>query len=347
MLHFKWLLAMLLAVGAGTLVAAPVNDNFADRIVVSSAPVTVVGTTVDGTIEPGEPPAFHILSTVWYEWVAPRPGRVRVRIDGSPNSVVVHMYSGTILDGLERVGWINSNFEGNIDVQEGVAYQFQIGPDQPVPWPRFEGPFTLRLEYNAPPPNDHFTNRIRLTNRIERISFRNVLATLEPGEELLSVGGYSVWYQWRAPETGMAHILMDNSYNTVVGVYGGSQDSVGTLITNSQIGGGHCWDEVTFPVVAGGFYQIAFDNCSGTPGDHALTLTLNGAARLDGPKRRPDGVMELKLYGERYRTYLLQASSNLANWTPISTNFYYNSVLIEDAEALLHAQRFYRLELSQ
>src|SRR4029434_10498644 len=112
--------------------------------------------------------------------------QVRVRIEETEHTLVTHIHAGTALDGLQRVGQFWSNAEENMDVQEGETYQFQIGPNQPVPWPRFEGPFLLRLEYNTPPANDDFANRIRLTHRMERLEFRNVLATLESGETMLS-----------------------------------------------------------------------------------------------------------------------------------------------------------------
>jgi len=326
--------------------AAPVNDNFADRIGLSGSPVAAVGTTLDGTIEEGEPPVFHILSTVWYEWVAPVDGQVRVRLEDTLYFTICHVYSGSQIDDLQFSEIASSNYEGNFDVQQGMRYQFQIGPDQPVPYPRYDGPFTLRLEYNRPPPNDDYTNRIRLTNRVERISFRNVLASLEPGESLLSPGGgYSVWYEWQAPASGAVHLLVDNSYMTAAGVYKNTENGL-TSITNSQFGAGNCWEEITFSAVGGEFYQVSFDNCGGQPGDHAATLSLDGAARLDRLASWPDGTAEIQAFGERFRTYVLERSTNLANWAGLSTNLYYNNPLtLTDPEAAVLPQRFYRLRL--
>jgi hypothetical protein len=254
------------------------------------------------------------------------------------------MYSGTNLTQLQPRAGFRFRSERNIDVEAGGTYQFRIKTDQPwTPPPRLDGPFTLRLEYNSAPANDRFTNRIRLTNAVERISFRNVLATLDPGEIPEAFGaGNSVWYEWCAPTSGVAHVLVDNTW---VGIYSGYEGS-SAMITNSHKGGGYCWQEVTFDAVSGQNYYLAFDNCGTVPpGDHAATLTLNGAARLGLPTRRSDGVSELRVYGERYRYYALEVSTNLANWSAISTNMHNYALVFQDTNAVSSLTRFYRVRL--
>jgi hypothetical protein len=225
---------------ANVALGAPLNDNFADRIVLSGAPVMAAGTTVEGTLEDGEPPVFQMLSTVWYEWVAPAHGSLRVRLLASSDYMFGQMYFGNNLPQLQGYVQFRSGDEANVEVQQGAAYQFRISTAQPQPEPRLDGPFTLRLEYNSAPVNDHFTNRIRLSNAVERISFRNVLASLEDGESPIGSagGGYSLWYEWRAPASGVAHLLVDNSHRTVVGVYAGTPTDRGMMITNNVLEGG-------------------------------------------------------------------------------------------------------------
>src|SRR6266446_6657227 len=117
-LHLRRICAGLLLSEIAAL-AAPVNDNFADRISLTGTPLSVLGTTVGGTLEPDEPPTYHVLSTVWYEWVAPADGQVRLRVDGSPYYLVAYIYSGNQLGQLRLAGFFSSNYEGNIDVQRG------------------------------------------------------------------------------------------------------------------------------------------------------------------------------------------------------------------------------------
>src|ERR1051325_5523550 len=199
-------LALLLSISAALRVGAtpPPNDDFANRILIESVPAAVAGTTVDATFEPNEPQAPYQMATVWYEWVAPTTGILRVRVTDCTNAMVGTAFCGSSLENLKNIGVVFSVREMNIDVQQGLTYQFRVAADQPTPWPLLDCPFVLRLEYNPPPPNDYFTNRIRLSNAVEKISFRNVAATLESWESALAYGGRTVWYQWQPPTNGVA-----------------------------------------------------------------------------------------------------------------------------------------------
>jgi len=314
------------------------NDNFADRIVIPSVPANVSGTTVDGTLEPGEPRYPYQQSTVWYEWVAPTNGMLRVRITDTEDLTFGKIFSGNVLTALTDLAVIVlPSDEGNVDVQPGVAYQFQIWAYQPEPLPSRDGPFTLRLEYNTPPPNDHFTNRIRLTNRAERIEYRAVGATLEPGETRLNNwGGRTVWYQWRAPESGTVRL----SGTGGVGVYAGTEASRGALLTN------RCF-ELTFTAVAGQVYHLVSDDCStpdrNRPFTHAWNLSLNGASRWENVSRETNGWMALTLSGDATRTYVLEGSANQTNWIPLETNAAATaSRTFRDFTATNTSYRFYR-----
>lgn len=174
----RWSLLVLQIVFAASIaVSAPINDNFADRIVLSGALVEVTGTSADGTLEAGEPGVYHEFSTVWYEWTAPKNGNLRIRIVDSPY-MIVQIYRGNALPELRFFAAVYSSQGADVDVVAGAVYQFRISATHYTPFPRLDGPFTLLLDYNAAPVNDHFTNRIRLTNAVERIFFRNLLATL-------------------------------------------------------------------------------------------------------------------------------------------------------------------------
>ena len=297
------------------LVSPPTNDNFADRIIIPSLPAAIRGTTLDATQESGEPPALYQYATVWYEWIAPASGIVRARLADCSSLMVGRVLSGNSLNTLQHVDGIAAEIygESDINVQQGTAYQFEIWAQQSSPPPpSFDGPFTLRLDYNVPPANDHFTNRMRLTNRVEAVSYRAVGATLEPDETQIG-SGRSVWYQWRAPESGTVAIWCDGT----VGVYSGTEESRGALITNA------CYI-VNFTAVAGQIYQITFDDCGlidhQRPFNHSWTLSINAASRLN-LNGKTNNTLNLNLYGDGSRSYALDSSTNLINWTPLQTNF--------------------------
>ena len=174
-------LGLLLLCSTST-AAPPPNDDFSQRTVLSGESVSVEGTTVDATEEADQPGTFHAFSSVWYAWTAPHDGNLSMTVSTTNFDAVWYVYTNAELAALETVQFGFGSGEQNFDVHGGVQYQIGVLGDQPVPWPRYQGPFTLRLHYNAPPTNDHFAQRIRLRGRAERLAFRNVMATLEPDE---------------------------------------------------------------------------------------------------------------------------------------------------------------------
>ena len=141
----------------------------------------------------------------------------------------------------------------------------------------------------------------------------------------------------------MAQLLADNNYNSVMGIYDGAGGMWGNMITNSQIGGGHCYGQVIWPVVAGRSYMLTFDNCADRAGDRALTLTVNGAARLQFAGIQTNGAAGMMIYGQRDQTYAMQVSGDLHTWTSVDTNYFYLPFLWTDPAPPATGRRFYRL----
>src|SRR6266511_5607662 len=75
-----WAMAALPAWGA-----APANDRFSNRIVITGTNVTVMGSNVAETKEGGEPNHAGNVggSSVWWSWTAPTNGELRLTTDGS------------------------------------------------------------------------------------------------------------------------------------------------------------------------------------------------------------------------------------------------------------------------
>ena len=84
---------------------APVNDNFANRIVLSGSSVSLTGTNVDSSGEPGEP--FHGGSvpdrTVWWTWTAPASGEITIDTIGSNFDTTLGVYTGSAVNSLSTI----------------------------------------------------------------------------------------------------------------------------------------------------------------------------------------------------------------------------------------------------
>ncbi len=88
-----------------TVIVRPPNDNFADRIVLTGGVVSVTGSNVNATMEPGEP--YHYASTggksVWWTWTAPASGPVTIDTIGSSFDTILAVYTNTVLNNLTRI----------------------------------------------------------------------------------------------------------------------------------------------------------------------------------------------------------------------------------------------------
>jgi hypothetical protein len=92
--------------------AQPVNDRFANRIVLTGTNVVATGTTVGATREPGEPTlaavmryAYNIYSyvSVWWEWTAPCTDNFTISTVGSNFPLALAVYTGSSVSALTEV----------------------------------------------------------------------------------------------------------------------------------------------------------------------------------------------------------------------------------------------------
>ncbi|MFO1528890.1 MAG: hypothetical protein U1F77_03900 [Kiritimatiellia bacterium] len=85
----------------------PVNDQFAGRTAMPSAPGTANGSNLGATLEPGEPEhSVETLggSSVWWSWTAPAGGVWRVTTAGSDFDTILAVYSGNGIASLVQLG---------------------------------------------------------------------------------------------------------------------------------------------------------------------------------------------------------------------------------------------------
>jgi hypothetical protein len=295
----------------------------------SVVPTNVFGTTVDGTAEPYEPPGYHQLSTVWYQWTPAVAGNVRLRVaftndDYIQRLMVMTHFTGDTLSNLTQhsTTFFSGEFEINLPVTAGITNQFRFAPDQEVLFPRSDGPFSFTLEYNTPPPNDHFTNRIRLTNDVELIIYRNVVATTEPGETLNHAGGHSVWYEWTPTSpaiTHLTHLPRSGSArgDSGVSVYLAWSNQVDQLflLTNT------CSGDLLFYATNGQKYFFQFDKCPVSsspdfPPEPRWLLSHGFAARALNITYTPTEGASITYLRDHTRAYSISSSTNVTGpWT--------------------------------
>lgn len=86
----------------GTVAPAPANDDFANPIPITGAPLRLDGVNLSATGQTGEPGGVQRTS-VWYAWKAPRTGVVTVSTDGSTFDTTLGAYLGNSVVGLNAL----------------------------------------------------------------------------------------------------------------------------------------------------------------------------------------------------------------------------------------------------
>lgn len=220
------LVAMLLALPASA-VAAPANDDFVDREVLSGdLPIEATGSNVGATKEEGEyipglAPAGH---SVWFEWEAEADGWVTIGACDNEFPSILAVFTGTAVNALTPAAEGNgsegpdcpsSGRQFSLKAVAGTKYVIAVDgnifhlPESPVPVT--EGPIELKVEATPVPANDDFEDASVLDGSIyqepggNRFFFANArgynwTATAESGEPEVPATGASVWYSFTAPE---------------------------------------------------------------------------------------------------------------------------------------------------
>ena len=267
-------LAVVAFAGAtSTPLAAPVNDNFTNRTVLTGTNISVYAYNFGASKETGEPyhAGYYGGKSVWWTWTAPASGLVVVAVTpGTLAYPLLGIYTGTTVTNLTTVA-SGAAICVTFTAVAGTAYQIAVDGMNGA-----EGMFTLVLQYPAPPPNDNFANRITLTGT--NISFvgTNIDASKEIGEPNHGgyVGGQSVWWTWTAPVSGRVAIAVTagSLQSPLLGVYTGTDVAHLTPVASQ---GGYSSLYVAFNAIAGTAYQIAVDgNPSYNGGEGVFNATL-------------------------------------------------------------------------
>lgn len=207
----------------------------------------------------------------------------------------------------------------------------------------------------VPPTNDSFAGRAMLRGpELVLPDLTTASSSKEPGEptHTANPGGSSVWYQWTAPASGVATIDLGGSdFDTLVGVYSGSDLSSLVEIASDDDSGAGAASKVTFDVEAGTSYQIAIDGFNGAWGFATLKLRLEPTFQvvsLGKPTLSRGRGVEFSLSGPAGQRIRVEVSSDLRTWLPLVTvENLAGSVLVQDPNAGPFPQRFYRAVLVQ
>ena len=112
--------------------SGPSNDDFASPAVISGVSGSTLGSNVGATQEMGEPShcGFPGGASVWWRWTAPESGQVTITTVGSSFDVLLGVYTGTSVGGLQVVACdgatIGPNNSVTFTATAGTIYRIAV-----------------------------------------------------------------------------------------------------------------------------------------------------------------------------------------------------------------------------
>ena len=176
----------------------PVNDDFAEAVVLAGESGTFDGSSGGATLEPGE--SFGAMAaTTWFRWVAPDDGRWEFHASGRR----VLVFEGEDIAGLRLVGeWPSSAAQ----VTGGAGREYRIAVAE-TDARGLGGDYSLRwspITHTVDGDNDAFEDARSLGDEAssDQVVDVDTAATVEPGEPA-ETGVRTKWWGWEAPEDGL------------------------------------------------------------------------------------------------------------------------------------------------
>lgn len=229
------------------------NDFFANAPLIPNGTLSVIGSNISASREPGEPNHFFGDTdgrSIWWRWTAQTNGPVTIDTGGSSISPYLGIYTGTTISGLTLVAESFDFPESSVTFQAvaGTTYRIVVDSDSESA--------NIVLNFRQRPPNDNFANRILVGGATFSVSGENRAATMEINESTVGFGTKSVWWRWVAPSTGAFTLdTVGSSFKAGLAVFEGSGFPLNAV--GSHDGSSGSASRITFFPTQGRTYQIA------------------------------------------------------------------------------------------
>jgi hypothetical protein len=312
----------------------PSNDAPENADLITGSDVIIHSTNRGATAEAGRP---LDEKTVWFKWRSPADGRVLMTTEESDFDTELTVYAVPSSTETTRLN-LNDDSVGltsdlALTTTSNMDYLILVYGNGGT-----EGNLQLNLKFSspvdAPPPNDNFADRTRVSGDYLFLRGRTTHASIEQGEPVLqedSLLHQSVWWAWTPSRSGWVtittriHNTTFNPYNDFVdmptGVFQGTNLSTLQLVAS----GGYVksytdfkW-QINFWANEGEEYEILVSAFGLTT--EQLELIINqredhSEFAFDAPHRLGDSISaELHSF---HRNVYIESSTDLINWTPLS-----------------------------
>ena len=267
------LAALVVAIVPGAALGSPPsNDYFANAEAIDGRFGWTYGENTEATKEPGEP--NHAGNpggaSVWYAWTAPSSGRATMNLCYSEFDTLLAVYTGDVVSALTEVA---ADDNSGCSPQSRVTFTATAGTTYRIAVDGAGGASGYyELEWALSPANDDFAQATPIAGDAGNIDGDNWYATEEIGEpEHGGPGGYSVWYRWTAPSSGLATFDVCTAYfDTLLAVYTGDNVGVLTRVAQNDDDCNYGASRLSFQATAGVVYSIVLDGYDGEQGEFTL-----------------------------------------------------------------------------
>ena len=197
------------------IVVRPANDDFAQRITLTGASLTVTGFCGSATREVDEPDSFG-LPTVWWSWTAPQTGPVTLTSDSAYSLAV---FTGAELTNLTLVSsamW-DSLAHARLAFSATAGTTYQIAVTVSSPW---EGPSPVQLTLTPSlPPAITITSPTNYATLVSRTDFEVLVNVVPGGAPIARVEFYSDGYLLGTSTNAPYSFTITNAGSTFWGGY--------------------------------------------------------------------------------------------------------------------------------
>ena len=254
-----------------------VDNDFIERAIEIDAAEGSVNASFGGTVEPGEPLATGV-GTAWWQWTAPSNGRFTWRMDGNPDFRLT-FFTGESLENLQLVGSLNGGSAFVLQAIGDTRYWIAVGrsPESVGRSGHRPGEFTWGLT----PVNDDRLSAASIVGASGSFDGSLSYATTAPNDPTDTVGTDSVWWRWRAPESGWQRFwVRGHTLSTILSVYPDSTSmraighSERSFLANGRV-------EVHMLARAGQEYDIRLSSRPEVTKDPSPTIHRSGPQNSD------------------------------------------------------------------
>jgi fibronectin type 3 domain-containing protein len=213
--------------------------------------------------------------------------RVQVTWTGSSGATGYEVFRSVIDNptAAQSLGTTAATSYDDLTTAVGETYFYRVKASNPNGTSAFSAS-DAGFRGSAVTSNDAFANRATLTGDNGSNSASNATATKESGEpnHAGNVGGKSLWWSWTAPQAGTFTVdTVGSSFDTVLGVYTGSNVSSLTVRGSDDDSGGNLVSRTVVQVTAGTTYAIAVDGYGAASGTVNLNHAFTPSPSLPSP----------------------------------------------------------------